>query len=165
MKPIKMDMLNKDKLMIAFQLLIYFSLLSLVAFVLPSCSNECEVESTYIYYEPVYTSMEEIRSSVEVLPPLELKQVGKIYFSNGYLFINEPNEGIHIIDNRDPVNPINFAFINIPGAFDLAVKGSVLFSDSYMDLVAIDISNPSVVKELGRVENLFEEYNSYGYFV
>ncbi len=163
MKPIKMDMSKKDKLVISLQLLIYFSLLALVA-LLPSCSNECEVENSYFYYEPVYTSMEEIRNSVELLPPVELKQVGKIYFSNGYLFINEPNEGVHVIDNRDPANPINIAFINIPGAFDLAVKGNVLFSDSYMDLVAIDISNPNAVTEIGRIENLFEEYNSYGYY-
>lgn len=164
MKPIKMDMTKRDKLMISLQLLLYFSLLSLVAFVLPSCINECEVESTYFYYEPVYTSMEEIRSSVELLPPVDLKQVGKIYFNNGYLFINEPNEGVHVIDNRNPSNPINLAFINIPGAFDLAVKGNILFSDSYMDLVAIDISNPTAVTEIGRIENLFEEYNSYGYY-
>ncbi|MEQ8477132.1 hypothetical protein [Fulvivirga sp.] len=164
MKPIKMEMSRREKLIIGLQLLAYFSLLTLVAFVLPSCTNECDVENTYFYYEPVYTSMEEIRSSVELLPPVELKQVGKIYFNNGYLFINEPNEGVHIIDNRDPANPINFAFINIPGAFDLAVRGNILFSDSYMDLVAIDISNPTAVTELGRIEGLFEEYNSYGYY-
>ncbi|MEQ8241805.1 hypothetical protein [Fulvivirga sp.] len=164
MKPIKMEMSRREKLIIGLQLLAYFSLLTLVAFVLPSCTNECDVENTYFYYEPVYTSMEEIRSSVELLPPVELKQVGKIYFNNGYLFINEPNEGVHIIDNRYPANPINFAFINIPGAFDLAVKGNILFSDSYMDLVAIDISNPTAVTELGRIEGLFEEYNSYGYY-
>ena len=164
MKPIKMDMSRKDKIIIGLQLLVYFSLLTLVAFVLPSCTNECDVENTYYYYEPVYSSMEEIRNSVELLPPTDLKQVGKIYFNNGYLFINEPNEGVHIIDNRVPSNPINLSFINIPGAFDLAVKGNILFSDSYMDLVAIDISNPAVVKELGRIEGLFEEYNSYGYY-
>jgi hypothetical protein len=164
MKPIKMDMTKKDKLIISLQLLLYFSLLTLVGFVLPGCTNECEVENTYFYYEPVYTSMEEIRSSVELLPPTDLKQVGKIYFNNGYLFVNEPNEGVHVIDNRNPANPINLAFINIPGAFDLAVKGNILFSDSYMDLVAIDISNPTAVTEVGRFENLFEEYNSYGYY-
>ncbi|MTI40851.1 LVIVD repeat-containing protein [Fulvivirga lutimaris] len=164
MKPLKMEMSRKEKLVISLQLLLYLSLFTLVAFVLPSCTNECDVENTYFYYEPVYSSMEEIRSSVELLPPVELKQVGKIYFNNGYLFINEPNEGIHIIDNRDPANPINLAFINIPGAFDLAVKGNILFSDSYMDLVAIDISNPTAVTELGRIEGLFQEYNSYGYY-
>lgn len=100
---------------VQFQLLIIF----LAAGLLTSCTDYCEVENNYTYYEPVYTSMEEIRSSVATVPVQSLKQVGKLFFRDGYLFINEPNEGVHIIDNKNPADPKNIAFIKIPGAFDL----------------------------------------------
>lgn len=129
-----------------------------------SCTDNCQVEHIYTYYEPVYTPMEEIRSAVATFPGKELKQTGKIYIQNGLLFVNEPNEGVHVIDNNNPADPVNIAFINIPGAFDLAVNGNVLFSDSYMDLVAIDISDVTHSKEIGRLENVFNNYNSYGFY-
>ena len=109
--------------------------------ILSGCGDNCEVKNSYTYYEPVYTPLSEIRSSVSTLPAHDLEQTGKIYFKDGYLFINEPNEGVHVIDNHDPANPENIAFINIPGSFDIAVRGNILFSDSYIDLVAIDISD------------------------
>lgn len=131
---------------------------------LSGCGDSCEVKNSYTYYEPVYTPIEEIRSSVAVLPAHDLEQTGKIYFKDGYLFINEPNEGVHVIDNHDPANPENIAFINIPGSFDLAVRGNILFADSYIDLVAIDISDVKNAREIGRIENLFPGYNSYGFY-
>lgn len=130
---------------------------------LTGCGDTCDVRNSYTYFEPIYTSMEEIRSSVDVLPARDLNAVGKIFFKDNFLFINEPNDGVHIIDNRDPANPVNIAFITIPGAFDLAIRGNTLYSDSYMDLVAIDITDLNNVTEIGREENFFNNYNSYGF--
>ena len=129
-----------------------------------SCSDHCEVENSYTYLEPVYMTLGELRSSVAVTDPEPLEMIGKIYFKDGYLFVNEPNLGFHVIDNRNPANPLNVAFINVPGSFDMAVNGNILYSDSYMDLVAIDISNIQAVKEIGRIENVFDNYNSYGFY-
>jgi len=42
-------------------------------------------------------------------------------------------EGIHIIDNSTITNPKFVSFIKIPGNYDIAVKGSVLYADSYID--------------------------------
>ena len=135
-----------------------------VAYVLAGCTDNCDVKNTYTYFEPVYTPLEEVRAAVKTLPAQEISQAGKIFYSNGFLFINEPNKGVHVIDNRNPSQPQNITFINIPGAFDMAVKGHVLFSDSYIDLVAIDISDIHNVKEIGRVKDLFNSYNSYGFY-
>lgn len=143
--------------------LFFISLLLLFA-VLGGCTDECEVEQRYTYFEPVYTSMADIRSSVDIIAPQEIKQVGKIFFQNSTLFINEPNEGIHVIDNSDPANPNPIAFVTVPGSFDLAVRGTILFTDSYIDLVAIDISDLNNVIEVGRLENIFDDYNSYGFY-
>ena len=131
---------------------------------LSGCKDTCEITTTYVYYSPVYTSMEEIRASVATEPSKEMTQLGKIYFRGKYLFINEPNSGVHVINNEDPSNPINEAFIKIPGSFDIAVDGNILYSDSYIDMVAIDISDINNVREVGRVKNIFPSYNSYGFY-
>jgi hypothetical protein len=47
-------------------------------------------------------------------------------------------------------------FINIPGNVDMAVNDNILYADHYIDLLAIDISNPKNVKVVKTVENVFE---------
>ena len=58
-----------------------------------------------------------------------------------YLFINEKNEDIHVIDNADAANPKNLAFWSIPGNVDMAIQGNFMYVDQYVDLVTVDISN------------------------
>jgi len=85
------------------------------------------------------------------------------------LFINELNTGIHIYDNSDPSNPKNIGFLNIPGNLDMAVHDHYLYVDSYLDLVAIDISNPEAPVEAERVNDVFQSFYSWadnlGYLV
>lgn len=100
---------------------------------------------------PVYMSYDELRNSVASEAPSDLKDPGKIYFKDGYIFINEEMKGVHIIDNRDPANPANIGFIAIPGNMDIAIKGDILYADSYVDLVAIDISDLGNPKEVSRI--------------
>ena len=145
--------------------LIYIVLLLLISILLEGCTDRCETRNSYVYYEPVYTSLDELRSMVEQGDPRELNQLGKLYLKNDYLFINEPGEGIHVIDNHDPSNPIKESFIEIPGNFSLSAKGNYLYADSYVDLVVLDISNPNNVTEVNRLLNIFKDYNSYGFYV
>jgi hypothetical protein len=104
---------------------------------------------------PVYMSYTELRSSIANNPPQDLINPGKIYFKDGYIFINEELKGIHVIDNRDPINPVNVAFIDIPGNIDMAIKNDILYADSYIDLVSIDISDLNNPKEVDRATNIF----------
>lgn len=131
---------------------------------LEGCTDNCEVTSTFVYYEPVYTTLPEVRASVALMAPQPIDQVGKIYFKDGYLFVNEPGEGIHIIDNRDPSNPNPKNFLKIPGTYDLAARGNILYADSYIDLVAFDLSNLENIHEVGRLESVFSTYNSLGFY-
>lgn len=130
-----------------------------------SCADTCETTHTMIYYEPVYTSLEDLRSSVGIENPRDVNQSGKIFYINKHLLINEPNEGIHIIDNSDPKNPKNIGFLTIPGNFDMAAVDGYLYADSYIDVVVFDISNITAPKEVKRLKNIFPNYNSYGYYV
>lgn len=119
---------------------------------LASCLDEYTEE--FMANKPVYLSFEELRSSVKSSESRPLEDPGKIYFKDGYLFINEKFEGVHIIDNQDPENPENIGFIEIPGNVDIAIKDDILYADSYIDLVAIDISDIHVPKEVSRVEKV-----------
>ena len=122
---------------------------------LSGCTDKCEQTRTFRRYVPVTLTVQQVRAGVRVEAAQTLQKPGKIYTKNGYLFINEIKEGIHIIDNRNPAQPRQLAFLRIPGNGDMAVRNSILYADSYMDLVAFDISNPAQPKEVNRVESIF----------
>ena len=102
--------------------------------------------------------MESIRDSVKFIQARDINNPGKLNYKDGYLFISETKNGIHIIDNSDVSNPTNIGFIVLPGNYDLATKGDYLYADSYLDLVVFDISNINSIKEVSRLENNFENY-------
>lgn len=131
-------------------------LLLLLAILSNGCiQDQCEQTVTYLRYEPVYQSMEEIRAGVKSEAPRAVKNPSKIYFKDSFILMSELNKGIHVIDNNDPRNPNSIAFIAIPGTRDMAARGNTLFVDSYMDMVALDITNLNAVTILGRQENVF----------
>ncbi|GAB5525215.1 MAG: hypothetical protein Roseis2KO_30870 [Roseivirga sp.] len=127
------------------------------------CSDTCETTYRITYYNPVYTAKAEIRGGVAIEPGRLIETRGKLFFKGGYLFVNEPKNGIHIIDNRDPANPNNIAFIKVPGSFDIVVKDNYLFTDSYMDLVTFDISNLDAITEVNRIEDYFQAHDQLYY--
>lgn len=114
-------------------------------------------EDTYEALVPEYTSFDEFRTGFKVQGPTNIKQSGKIYFKDDYIFVNDQYVGIHVIDNSNPSNPQKIAFYNIPGNVDIAILDNVLFADSYIDLVAFDISNILQPVEISRMENAFPE--------
>ncbi len=160
-----MNLLQTEKLCSRIYGLLILSALLGFSLFLESCTDTCEERTTYSYYEPVYTPLSVIRSSIAVQEPQPIKSVGKIHFKDGYLFVNEPGEGIHVIDNHDTENPLPIHFIAIPGNFDLVIRNNILYADSYIDLVGLDISNLDQVVEVSRLENIFSQYNSLGFYV
>jgi hypothetical protein len=118
-----------------------------------SCSEE-----EYEYYNlatPVVMSLDEVRKSIEILPPKEIKESGKIYSYKNLVFVNDKNKGVHIIDNRLPKNPKKISYINIPGNMDVSVKDDMLYANSFVDLVVFDISNFEAIKKVTVLENVF----------
>jgi hypothetical protein len=127
------------------------------------CSDKIEVTKTYVLYEPVYKALEEVRASVGITDPIVIEKTGKIYLYKNFILLNEPGKGIHIINNQNPSTPAAIKFINIPGNYDMAVKGDILYADSFMDLLAFDISNLNNISLIERVKDLFlsSMYNVY----
>jgi hypothetical protein len=131
------------------------ALIILFISLLSGCCSTRYVEYTSKVYQPIYKDLKEIRNGVKSESPRQLKNTGKIYFYGNYILINERKEGIHIIDNSNPSNPQNISFINIPGNGDMAVRNNILYADSYVDFIALDISNPSAPTLVKRIENIF----------
>ena len=127
------------------------------------CTKD-QCTQTYTYFMAVYKTSNEVRANIRSNQPREIQRPGKLFIKGDYIFLNEVDKGIHIINNVDPANPKNVAFIDIPGNMDLAVKGNILYADLYTDLVALDISNPlqAVVKNI--IDNAFPHRNYTGGF-
>jgi hypothetical protein len=127
--------------------------------ILISCTkDECTQKSTYKVFTPVWVLPEEFTKPAEIAEPRELKQPGKIYFYNDYILINEVREGIHLINNSDPANPVNKAFIRIKGNVDMAVRNGILYADSYTDLVIIDIRDVLSPVQIERKAGVFTSH-------
>lgn len=137
------------------------SFLLFFVFILNACRDECENAITYTSYLPIYESKANIRAGFTNESAKPLENPGKIYFKDQYIFVNEIQKGIHIIDNTNPRSPQNIGFIKIPGNVDIAVKGQILYADSYMDLLAINISNPTNAVLMKREEDIFSHNYIY----
>jgi hypothetical protein len=106
-----------------------------------SCLKDQTTES-YTFYRPVYKTRAEVRAAAQSTTPMQVSTPGKIFLLNNFVFLNEVDKGIHIIDISDPSKPVNISFLRIPGCMDMAVRGNFLYADCYTDLVTIDISDP-----------------------
>ncbi|HLF44894.1 MAG TPA: hypothetical protein VI548_00610 [Chitinophagaceae bacterium] len=125
-------------------------------FLLNGCVKD-QCTSSYSYWEPVYKTKAETRANIKNNAAREIERPGKIYIRGNYIFLNEIDRGIHIIDNTNPSAPQNISFIDIPGNMDMAVKGNILYADFYTDLVTIDITDPRNTEVKKFTENIFPE--------
>ncbi|HEX5653540.1 MAG TPA: hypothetical protein VFX58_10725 [Chitinophagaceae bacterium] len=145
-------------------------LTALLLAVLPVCfsacvKDKCKEIHTYSYFVPVYKTRDEVRANIKSNPAQEVRNPGKLYIRGNYIFLNDVDRGIHVIDNSNPSQPRNMAFIDIPGNMDLAVKGNTLYADLYTDLVTIDISNPLSITVKKFIDNIFPNRYYGGGFV
>lgn len=129
-----------------------------------SCLKDTATK-TYTLYSPVYKSTAQVRAGIRNDAPSPILKPGKIVVLGNYIFLNEIDKGVHIIDNTNPSVPVNKNFIAIPGNLDLAVKGNTLYADLYRDLVTIDISNPTAVEVKKITKNVFPPRQYPGFFI
>ena len=108
---------------------------------------------------PKVITVEQMRDlPVGITNPIKAEKSGKIYIYQDFLFINEPSKGIHIYNNSNPSAPVNVAFLQIPGNVDLAVSNNILYADSYVDLLAFDLSAMENIKQVKRVKDVFKQF-------
>ncbi|MEZ0540448.1 LVIVD repeat-containing protein [Fibrella arboris] len=137
--------------------LLYFLLLAPFIWIDSACTDQCTETRVFRQFTPVMLTPNQVRLGVGVDRARGLVNPGKIYTKDGYLFINELKQGIHVIDNRNPSDPKSLLFISIPGNGDIAIRDNFLYADSYMDLVTFDISNLTDIHEVARTQNVFSQ--------
>jgi len=118
--------------------------------------SSCE-DSRYREYEgnaPVYMAYDDLREAVKTGQNADLVDPGKIYYKDSYIFIVEELKGIHVYDNGDPSSPVKKAFVNLPGVIDISISGYILYADSFVDLVILDVQNIDNIHEVGRVRDI-----------
>jgi hypothetical protein len=131
-------------------------LLSLTVLFFVSCDKDDSngEYADYLVARPLVISKAEFATSVDVVAPRPVNESGKVYTYQDYIFINDMYQGIHVIDNSNPSQPVKIAFITIPGNVDISVKDDYLYADSLMDLVVIDISDINNIVLVNRLENV-----------
>jgi len=127
-------------------------ILAFTAIFISSCEDSTFRE--YRGYAPVYMSYEDLRASVATKQNIDLQNPGKIYYKDNYIFIVEELKGIHIFDNANPASPVKKVFINLPGVVDISISGHILYADSFVDLVILDVENVDNIHEVGRVKDI-----------
>lgn len=111
--------------------------------VLTLCAcDKFHIDETYKTKVPIYLTLGDIRSSsFTIVEPTPFESTGKIYLYKDYLFVNEPNKGIHIYNNTNPADPKAIGFLPILGNFDLGIQNDHLYADNIVDLLTFDISD------------------------
>jgi hypothetical protein len=144
-------------------------LIAYVVFLLPGCSkdgNKADTQKyTYTVYTPVYKSRADVIAGINGYASTPIEQAGKLYIKDNFIYVNEINKGIHIINNSDPSNPVQVAFLSIPGNIDIAIKGNILYADMYDELLALDITDPHHAKLTNTIKNFFTERTFIGSFL
>ena len=125
-----------------------------------SCSNKDDTVETvnFTIGKPIKISITEIRNSVAVEDPQPTTESGKMYQYEDYVFVNESNEGVHVIKGLEEEHLQKIKFLRIPGNKDISVRDGFLYADSYFDLVVFDISDIDNIEHVNTLENVFPNY-------
>jgi hypothetical protein len=131
-------------------------LLVLIPVAFSACvKDKCKTTYTYTWYEPIYKTKAEVRANIKSNAPKDIVNPGKLFILGNFIFLNEIDKGVHVINNANPASPVRVAFIDIPGNLDIAVKGTTMYADLYTDLVTIDVSSPDHVTLKKIIEGQF----------
>ena len=138
--------------------LLLYSLVFVIGFY--SCDNDDANFETVIVANAILQTKAELRDAITVEAPSPIQTSGKIFVYQDYVFVNDQNRGVHVINNEDPTAPQKIAFIKIPGNEDIEIRNDILYADSYTDLVLFDISNINSIERTQLYEDVF---NGFGF--
>ncbi len=126
-----------------------------------SCKENDDADlETYLIATPIKADLFQFKEeAIAITDPTPIYESGKIYAYKNYIFVNDINRGLHVVDNADPTNPKTISFIKLEGNYDISIKDDRLYADSYGDLVILDISDITNIKKAKRIENaIYQEF-------
>ncbi|MGO2358455.1 hypothetical protein [Mesonia sp.] len=143
---------------------IKYLLFSLVIISLQSCFNWGGDDDIYVYesqYEPITQARAAFEEEIDLQSTRPISNAGKVYVKEQYILINESEEGFHLYNNINPETPEAIAYLKVPGATDLAIRGNIIFVHHLVDLVAIDFNfYTQTIQGMTRSSNVFPRLNS-----
>lgn len=116
---------------------------------LPNVEPEPEPE-----YAPILMTREALESSIQFQEPKTDLTSQRIYIYGDNIYLIEAGFGVQVINNLDPTNPQPERYIAIPGCHNIAIRNSIMFASSAVDIIGIDYINEQV---LFRNENVIDE--------
>ena len=126
-----------------------FICLLTAAFLLTTSFSSREIQKDW---KPIFMKRTDLEQSVKYIKEKRpLKNPGKIYCKDNYIYVNELYKGVHVINNSNPANPVKEGFIIVPGCVDMAVKENILYVDNAVDLVAFDLESKRVTQRIKEV--------------
>ncbi len=127
-----------------------------------SCEKDsCTQTWTQLVTVPVTANRQAVQDSIAAMPARELCTGGNLYAFGNYVFVNANREGYHLLDNTNPAEPVNVAFLRVPGATHMAFVDGQMVSDSYADMLVLDFGGPQSLKLLSSTPNLLLQTDGF----
>lgn len=147
----------------------YTLILAIGSFLISSCvQEECTATRSYVSYQPVFKTLEEINQAITFTEDRVLENPGKFFYYQDMILINEKDKGVHLIDNSDLSNPQKLGFLNIEGNIDISLSGNYLYADTYNNILVMDISDirkPEITCVIHDVKDIWFDDRTDSYLV
>ena len=114
--------------------------------------------------KPIYGSFTQAKQITYSSTAFPVMVPGNIYAKGDLIYQLEVGKGIHVIDNSVPAQAHRVGFITVNGSSQISIKGNFLYTNSYDDLVVVDISNSNTVREVKRIIGAFPEGRSQYFY-
>lgn len=117
-------------------------------------SPETEAREAWV---PVYSQNNTEFKTIAAGPTRPTVNAGKIYTVGNLIYQVEQDSGIHIINYSNPSAPQKIGFIRSFLCKELAVKNGLIYTNNGSDLVVINASDITNVREVARTANVFPD--------
>lgn len=95
---------------------------------------------TYFYYSPILMERADLEASIHLYAtPKPITAPGKLCLYRNWVLLVETYKGVHLIDNSDPITPVNKGFLTVPGCMEVAVRNDVFYVNNAVDLVGVRV--------------------------
>lgn len=120
------------------------------------CCFDCEDDDRSVMSPIYYPDTLDI-STIEVLLPQPFEDLGNLVLYQDKMFIVDQLKGVHVIDNSNPEDPKNTAFIRIPSVTQATMDDGHLIVNFLSHLLVLDVRNLPNLKITDQIRDYYGE--------
>ena len=124
---------------------------------LDDCYNE-EGQFMTLGMIPVYSDDRPEDLNLQLVSPRPYENLGGIYCYQNKVMIIEDRQGLHIIDNSNPLAPVKEGFLVIEGASQISIRNDVMYTNRGVDLIALDVTDLTDVSISRTIDNVLTDW-------